>query len=171
MARATGLDAERRQVTLDRGERLDYDSLIVACGAQTSYFGKDDWAERSYGLKTLADAVKLRNRIYGSLEEAERAADPAERDRWLTFVVIGGGPTGVELAGELAIITKDTMKGYFARIQPAKDPARRRRARHGRVQPEAVGEGRRLSGRPRGDGPRARPRHLDRRRRCGSAGG
>ena len=120
MARATGLDAERRQLTLDHGERLDYDSLIVACGAQTSYFGNDEWAERSYGLKTLVDAVNLRNRIYGSLEEAERAEDPAERERWLTFVVIGGGPTGVELAGELAIVTRHTMKGYYTRIHPSR---------------------------------------------------
>ncbi|HMD56217.1 MAG TPA: NAD(P)/FAD-dependent oxidoreductase [Solirubrobacteraceae bacterium] len=119
MARASHLDVERRQVVLDRGERLDYDSLIVACGAQTSYFGNDEWAEHSYGLKTLADAVRLRNRIYGAFEEAERAQDPAERERWLTFVVIGGGPTGVELAGELAIITAHTLKGYYSRIEPS----------------------------------------------------
>ena len=120
MAKATGLDAERRQLILDRGEPLDYDSLIVACGAETSYFGKDEWREVSFGLKTLSDAVELRNRIYSAFEEAERTEDPAERERWLTFVVIGGGPTGVELAGELAIIAHDTMKGYFARIHPAK---------------------------------------------------
>jgi NADH:quinone reductase (non-electrogenic) len=119
MAKATGLDVERRQLLLDRGERLDYDSLIVACGAETSYFGKDEWREVSFGLKTLTDAVDLRNRIYGAFEEAERTEDPAERGEWLTFVVIGGGPTGVELAGELAIVAKHTMKGYFARIQPS----------------------------------------------------
>ena len=119
MAKATGLDAERRQLILDRGERLDYDSLIVACGAETSYFGKDEWRDASFGLKTLTDAVDLRNRIYGAFEEAERAQDPEERRRWLTFVVIGGGPTGVELAGELAIIAKDTMKGYYSRAEPA----------------------------------------------------
>jgi NADH:quinone reductase (non-electrogenic) len=118
MAQATDLDVERRQVVLDRGERLDYDSLIVACGAETSYFGKDEWREVSYGLKTLPDAVGLRNQIYTAFEEAERCEDPAERERWLTFVVIGGGPTGVELAGELAIIAKYTMKGYFTRISP-----------------------------------------------------
>jgi NADH:ubiquinone reductase (H+-translocating) len=120
MAKATGLDAERRQITLDRGETLDYDSLIVACGAETSYFGKDEWSDVSCSLKTLADAVDLRNRFYGAFEEAERAEDPAERERWLTFVVIGGGPTGVELAGEMAIIARHTMKGYFERVQPAK---------------------------------------------------
>ena len=120
MAKATGLDAERRQVILDRGERLDYDSLIVACGAETSYFGKDEWREVSFGLKTLSDAVELRNGIYSAFEQAERAEDPTEREQWLTFVVVGGGPTGVELAGELAIVAHDTMKGYFARIHPAK---------------------------------------------------
>jgi NADH:ubiquinone reductase (H+-translocating) len=119
MAKASGLDVDRRQVVLDRGERLDYDSLILACGAQTSYFGNDEWRDVSYGLKTLADAVDLRNRIYGAFEEAERTQEPEERKRWLTFVVIGGGPTGVELAGELAIIARHTMKGYFARIDPA----------------------------------------------------
>ncbi len=120
MAKATGLDAERRQVILDRGERLDYDSLIVACGAETSYFGKDEWREVSFGLKTLTDAVALRNGIYSAFEEAERAEDPTEREQWLTFVLVGGGPTGVELAGELAIVAHDTMKGYFARVHPAK---------------------------------------------------
>ena len=119
MAKATGVDVERRQVILDRGERLDYDSLIMACGAQTSYFGNDEWQDVSYGLKTLADAVQLRNRIYGSFEEAERAEDPAAREQWLTFVVIGGGPTGVELAGELAVITRHTMNGFFTTIQPS----------------------------------------------------
>ncbi len=119
MAKATGLDAACRQLTLDRGETLDYDSLIVACGAETSYFGNDAWREHTCGLKTLPDAVELRNRLYSAFEQAERADDPAERERWLTFVVIGGGATGVELAGELAIIARDTMKGYFTRSDPA----------------------------------------------------
>jgi NADH:quinone reductase (non-electrogenic) len=119
MARAEGVDVERRKLILDRHETLDYDSLILACGAETSYFGKDEWADVSYGLKSLADAVRLRNRIYASFEQAERTQDPGERERWLTFVVIGGGPTGVELAGELAIIGGHTMKGYFRRIRPS----------------------------------------------------
>ncbi len=118
MAEATGLDVERRRLILDGGEHLDYDSLIVACGAQTSYFGKDDWREVSCGLKTLSDALDMRNRIYGAFEEAERARDPQERDTWLTFVVIGGGPTGVELAGELAILSRHGMKRGFRRIDP-----------------------------------------------------
>jgi NADH dehydrogenase len=119
MASATGVDVENRELLLDRGQRLPYDSLIVAAGAETSYFGNDQWREVSYGLKTLPDAIDLRNRIYGAFEEAERTDDAAERERWLTFVVIGGGPTGVELAGELAIMAHHTMKGYFTRAEPA----------------------------------------------------
>ena len=118
MAEATGLDVERRQLLLDGGERLDYDSLIVACGAQTSYFGKDEWRDVSCGLKTLEDALDMRNRIYGAFEEAERTSDPQEQREWLTFVVIGGGPTGVELAGELAILAQHGMRRGFRRIDP-----------------------------------------------------
>lgn len=119
MAEAMGIDTERRQLVLDRGERLDYDSLIVACGAESSYFGNDSWRESSYGMKTLSDAIALRNRVYGSFEEAERCEDPAERAQWMTFVVIGGGPTGVEIAGELSIVAAHTMKREFARIRPS----------------------------------------------------
>jgi NADH:ubiquinone reductase (H+-translocating) len=115
MAEVTDVDADRRQVVLDRGERLDYDSLIVACGAETSYFGNDDWQNVTSGLKTLEDALNLRKRFYGAFEEAERASDPAERAEWLTFVVIGGGPTGVEVAGALAL-TANAMKREFRRF-------------------------------------------------------
>ena len=78
MAKATGLDVERREVVLERGERLAYDSLIVACGAETSYFGKDEWRDVSFGLKTLADAVELRNRIYRRLRGGRAHRGPAE---------------------------------------------------------------------------------------------
>jgi NADH dehydrogenase len=115
MAEATDVDAERRQVVLDHGERLDYDSLIVACGAQTSYFGHDEWQDVTCGLKTLADAIDLRKRFYGAFEEAERTDDPDERAELLTFVVVGGGPTGVEVAGELAI-TAHAIRRHFRRI-------------------------------------------------------
>ena len=118
MAAVTDVDVEHRQVVLDRGERLDYDSLILACGAETSYFGHDQWQEVTCGLKTLEDAVDLRDRIFGAFEEAERAADPAARDEWLTFVVVGGGPTGVEISGQLAILSRHTMKRDFRRIDP-----------------------------------------------------
>jgi NADH dehydrogenase len=119
MASATGVDVENRQVMLDRGQRLPYDTLIASAGAETSYFGNDQWREVSYGLKTLNDALELRNHIYACFEEAERTDDEVERERWLTFVVIGGGPTGVELAGELAIMARHTMRGYFTRVEPS----------------------------------------------------
>ena len=118
MAEVTDVDAERRQVVLDRGDRLDYDSLIVACGGETSYFGHDEWKDVTCGLKTLADVVDLRKRFYGAFEAAERTDDPAERAEWLTFVVVGGGPTGVEIAGALAI-TAQTIRRAFRRIDTA----------------------------------------------------
>jgi NADH:ubiquinone reductase (H+-translocating) len=118
MAEVTDLDVEARRVTLDRGEQLDYDSLIVACGAESSYFGHDDWRDASCDLKTLADAVALRDRIFGAFEEAERATDPSSRDEWLTFAIVGGGPTGVEVAGQLAILSRHAMKRHFRRIDP-----------------------------------------------------
>ncbi len=117
MGEVTEMDAEQRHVVLDRGDRLDYDSLIVACGGQTSYFGHDEWKDVTCGLKTIADAVDLCKRFYGAFEEAERTNDPAERAEWLTFVVVGGGPTGVEVAGQLAI-TAGTMRRQFRRIDP-----------------------------------------------------
>ena len=118
MASVTDIDVERRQVALDRGDWLDYDSLILACGGETSYFGHDEWRAVTCGLKTLGDAVDLRDRIFGAFEEAERADDPPSRDEWMTFVVVGGGPTGVEISGQLAILSRHTMKRDFRRIDP-----------------------------------------------------
>jgi NADH dehydrogenase len=118
MAAVTDIDVQRRQVVLDRGERLDYDSLIMACGGETSYFGHDEWSEVSCALKTLTDAVQLRHRIFGAFEEAERAEEPGARQEWLTFVVVGGGPTGVEVSGQLAILARKAMKRDFRRINP-----------------------------------------------------
>jgi NADH:ubiquinone reductase (H+-translocating) len=118
MAQATGLDPERRTLELDNGAQLEYDSLIVACGARTSYFGHDEWRETTCGLKTLADALALRGRLYSALEQAERCGDERERQELLTFVVIGAGPTGVEVAGEIAIVCKDTLSRQYTRIGP-----------------------------------------------------
>ncbi len=118
MAEAIGLDPARRLLQLDGGEQLEYDSLIVACGARTSYFGNDEWSEVTYGLKTLADALTLRGHLYSALERAERSEDERERRELMTFVVIGGGPTGVEVAGEIAIVCKDTLSRQYVRIRP-----------------------------------------------------
>jgi NADH dehydrogenase len=120
MAEAKDVDIEHRELVLDRGERLPYDRLILACGAETAYFGNDEWSECSCGLKTLDDAVELRNRFYGALEQAERCGDDAERAEWMTFVVIGGGPTGVEISGQLGIITHYAMKREYTNVDPRK---------------------------------------------------
>jgi NADH dehydrogenase len=117
MASVTDVDVAHRHVVLDRGERLEYDSLIMACGGETSYFGHDEWSTVTSPLKTLEDALNLRSRIFGAFEEAERASDPAASEEWLTFVVVGGGPTGVEIAGQLAVLA-DAMKHDFRRIDP-----------------------------------------------------
>ncbi len=119
MAEVTAVDVEGRRLSLDTGEGLEYDSLILACGADTSYFGHDEWQQVSYGLKTLADVVRLRAHIFGAFEEAERATDPATRDEWLTFAVVGGGPTGVETSGVLAILARD-LRRDFSRIDTTK---------------------------------------------------
>jgi NADH dehydrogenase len=115
MAEVTDVEVENRAVRLDTGERVAYDSLILACGAETSYFGHDEWQRVSCGLKTMADVVELRGRIFGAFEEAERATDASVRDQWLTFVVVGGGPTGVETSGALAILARDIRRD-FSRI-------------------------------------------------------
>jgi NADH dehydrogenase len=98
LAEATGIDAERRVVRLRDGE-LAYDYLIVAAGAAHSYFGHEEWRPHAPGLKTLEDALDMRNRVLLAFERAEREPDRREQRRLLTFVVVGGGPTGVELAG------------------------------------------------------------------------
>jgi NADH:ubiquinone reductase (H+-translocating) len=117
-AEATGIDALTRRVLTADGQALAYDHLIVAAGATHSYFGHDEWAAFAPGLKTLDDAFKIRARVIGAFEEAERLDEPAEREPWMTFVVIGGGPTGVEMAGTLAEIAHHTLPREFRRIDP-----------------------------------------------------
>lgn len=110
------IDAASRCVVLDGGEHVAYDYLIVSAGATHSYFGHDEWAPHAPGLKTLADAFDIRRRVVHAFERAERATDPAERQPWLTFAVIGAGPTGVEMAGTLVEIANYTLRREFRRI-------------------------------------------------------
>ena len=116
LGEVTGVDVARRQVRLEDGTTLSYDYLILAAGARTSYFGHDEWAEHAPGLKDLDDALEIRRRVLVALESAERATDAAERQRLLTFVVVGGGPTGVELAGAIADLSRDILVVDFRRL-------------------------------------------------------
>jgi len=115
---AQRVDLAARKVILENGEALAYDRLILATGARDSYFGHDDWARHAPGLKTLEDAFDIRRRVLLAFEHAERESDPAKRAAWLTFVVIGAGATGVEMAGMLAEIARHTLKGEFRRYDP-----------------------------------------------------
>ena len=115
-AEVQAIDVAARSVTLDGAERIAWDHLIVAAGATHSYFGHDDWARHAPGLKTLADAFEIRARVIGAFERAERALDEATRAAWMTFVVIGGGPTGVEMAGTMSEIAQHTLSKEFRRI-------------------------------------------------------
>ena len=112
------VDVARRRVRLENGDELGYDYLILAPGSTHSYFGHDEWAAFAPGLKTLEDALEIRRRVLAAFEFAEREADPARRAAWLTFVVVGGGATGVELAGTFAEIARHTLRGEFRRIDP-----------------------------------------------------
>jgi len=116
LGEVTGVDVSARTVRLDGGTTLSYDYLVMAAGALTSYFGHDDWAALAPGLKDLDDALEVRRRVLTALEAAERAVDPAERQRQLTFVVVGGGPTGVELAGAIADLSRDILAVDFKRL-------------------------------------------------------
>ena len=118
LGEAQRVDAAARTVTLENGEALAYDRLIVATGAVDSYFGHEEWRAFAPGLKTLEDAFEIRRRILLAFEHAERERDPAKRAAWLTFVVIGGGATGVEMAGTLAEIARHTLRGEFRRFDP-----------------------------------------------------
>jgi len=115
---AARVDAARRAVVLGGGDTIAYDRLIVATGATNSYFGNDAWAAHAPSLKTLDDAYEIRRRVLLAYERAEREADAAKRAAWLTFVVIGGGATGVELAGAFAELARHTLRGEFRRFDP-----------------------------------------------------
>jgi len=117
LAEAGAIDAAHRQVAIDSGT-ISYDYLIVATGAAHSYFGHPDWEARAPGLKTLDDALEMRRRVLLAFESAERESDPGKQRRFLTFVIVGGGPTGVELAGALAEIARQSLRQDFRDIRP-----------------------------------------------------
>jgi NADH dehydrogenase len=119
LATVERIDSKAKQIHLDGGDVLPYDYLIVAAGAAHSYFGHDDWAESAPGLKTLDDALGIRRRLLLAFEEAEREPSPVYQRRLLTFVLIGGGPTGVEMAGALAEIARQALKSEFDAVDPA----------------------------------------------------
>ena len=112
------IDVAHRRVLFD-GQSLPYDTLVLAPGATHSYFGHEQWSPHAPGLKTLDDALRIRAQVLSAFERAEAAADPHRRRALLSFVVVGGGPTGVELAGTLAEIARHTLRGEFRRIDPA----------------------------------------------------
>ncbi len=118
MGDATGIDPDRKVIRLADGE-LAYDILIIATGATHSYFGHPEWEQNAPGLKTIDDALEIRRRVLRAFEAAERETDPARQRAWLNFVVVGGGPTGVELAGALSEIARQTMIRDFRRINPS----------------------------------------------------
>jgi NADH dehydrogenase len=119
LASVARVEPDTRRVWLDDGSAVDYDTLLLACGATHTYFGHDEWAKFAPGLKTLDDALLLRRRLLLAFERAEAETDPARRDAWLSFAIVGGGPTGVELAGTLAEIARHTLKREFRHIDPA----------------------------------------------------
>lgn len=117
LAEATGVDFANRQVLLGE-QRLGYDYLLLATGGRTSYFGHDDWEQFAPGLKDLDDAVEIRRRVLMAFEAAEKESDPQRRKELLTFVVVGGGPTGVELAGSIAELARVVLAKDFRTIHP-----------------------------------------------------
>jgi NADH dehydrogenase len=118
LAEVIGVDTVNRRVVLSDGS-VDYDTLIVATGASHQYFGHDHWEKFAPGLKTIEDATHMRRRILLAFEAAEREPDPQKLRAWMTFVIVGGGPTGVELAGALGEIANDTLRNDFRNINPS----------------------------------------------------
>jgi NADH:ubiquinone reductase (H+-translocating) len=118
LGEVASVDVKKQEVVLTDGDRFGFDTLVVAAGAVTSYFNHPEWADNSVGLKSLDDALKIRGRILRSFERAERSADAQEQAHLLTFVVVGGGPTGVEMAGAIAELAHHSMRNEFRNIKP-----------------------------------------------------
>jgi NADH dehydrogenase len=118
LGEAVDIDPAKKQVVLRDGAAVPYDSLIVATGSQGSYFGHDEWRTWAPNLKTIEDGTTIRHKILLAFEAAERTTDPVERSAWLTFVIVGAGPTGVELAGALGEIANHTLRHDFRSIRP-----------------------------------------------------
>jgi NADH:ubiquinone reductase (H+-translocating) len=118
LAEVLGVDLDARRVRLDGGGAVTYDHLVIATGATHAYFGHPEWARFAPGLKTVEDALEIRRRILVAFERAERETDATRQRSWLTFVVVGGGPTGVELAGAVAEIARHTLASEFRHIDP-----------------------------------------------------
>jgi NADH dehydrogenase FAD-containing subunit len=118
LGRVSGVDTARREVVVDDVRRVPYDHLILATGARHAYFGRDDWEEAAPGLKKIDDATLIRQRVLMAFERAEVATDPEETRRLLSFVVVGGGPTGVEMAGAIAELARHALARDFSRINP-----------------------------------------------------
>lgn len=119
LGRVTGVDRVARTLALAGGTSLSYDRLVLATGARHSYFGQDHWEPHAPGMKRIEDAIDVRRRLLLAFEMAENESDPAARAAWMTFVIVGGGPTGVELAGAIAELARHGMAGEFREIEPA----------------------------------------------------
>ena len=119
LAEARQIDLTHKRVDLDAGS-LDYEYLIVASGARHSYFGHDDWTPFAPGLKSIGDVLEIRRRVLSAFEFAEREADPVQRQAWLTFVIVGGGPTGVELSVRLSRLPITRWPRIFGGLIPSR---------------------------------------------------
>src|ERR1700742_1066032 len=118
LGEAIDIDPDAKRVILRDGANFEYDSLIVATGSKTSYYGKEDWREWAPSLKTVEEATAIRHKILYAFERAERAVSPEDAKAWLTFVIVGAGATGLELAGALAEIANEPLRHDFRHINP-----------------------------------------------------
>jgi NADH dehydrogenase len=116
----TDVEPQNKQVILKDHEPIPYDLLVIATGVSHHYFGNDQWQPLAPGLKTIEDAIEIRRRIFLAFEAAEKESDPEQREAWLTFAIVGGGPTGVELAGAIAEIAHSSLRGDFRTIDTSR---------------------------------------------------